>query len=418
MSEGKEGNMEKRKDSNKMTSIARRINMEFWLRQLSEFFLIDLVLVIAVCVTFFVWREGAVPPGQEVADRYFTGRPFESLQYVIETEAGASYAYYFRDLFALIKIPAIVVLAVEAAALVSGLFGAGRVRQMLRPLGEMALRAEQLARQPFDSGKVQNMEKAIRRLDPESPNAHVTTGDQDLQSLEIAINSLLDRMRESRLQQERFVSDASHELRTPISVIQGYANMLDRWGKEDPQVLAESIEAIKNESEHMKSLIEQLLFLARGDSGRNTLEFADFDLTEMVRDVWEESMMIDEEHRYVFEGSGPITVRGDLAMLKQSLRILVQNASKYSRAGDTIRLAAVMSKGRPAYIVQDEGIGMAESEVVHVFERFYRSDAARNSSEGGSGLGLSIAKWIVDAHKGEIEILSRPEFGTRFTVRL
>lgn len=410
--------MGKRKDSNKMTSIARRINMEFWLRQLSEFLIIDLVLVMAVCVTFFVWREGIVPPGQEIADRYFTGRPFETLQYVIETENGAVYGYYFRDLFALLKLPAIVLLAVQGLSLISGLFGAGRVRQMLRPLGEMALRAEQLASQPFDSGKVRNMEQAIRSVDPESPDAHVTTGDQDLKSLEIAINNLLDRMRESRLQQERFVSDASHELRTPISVIQGYANLLDRWGKEDPQILAESIEAIKNESEHMKSLIEQLLFLARGDSGRNTLSFADFDLTEMVRDVWEESVMIDEDHRYVFEGNGPVTVRGDLAMLKQSLRILVQNASKYSRSGSVIRLSASMSKGRPAYMVQDEGIGMAESEVVHVFERFYRSDAARNSSEGGTGLGLSIARWIVDAHQGEIEILSRPEFGTRFTVRL
>lgn len=96
----------------------------------------------------------------------------------------------------------------------------------------------------------------------------------------------------------------------------------------------------------------------------------------------------------------------------------MQNASKYSCRGNTIRLAASVSSGRPAYIVQDEGIGMAESEVAHVFERFYRSDAARNSSEGGTGLGLSIAKWIVDAHNGEIEILSRPEFGTRFTVRL
>ena len=74
--------------------------------------------------------------------------------------------------------------------------------------------------------------------------------------------------------------------------------------------------------------------------------------------------------------------------------------------------------GRPAYIVQDEGIGMASSEVVHVFERFYRADAARSRSESGTGLGLSIAKWIIDAHKGEIEVLSRPEFGTRFTVKL
>ncbi len=410
--------MEKRKDTNRMTSIARRINMEFWLRQFGDLLLIDLVLVIGAAVTFFLYGEGVVPQGTEVVDRYFTGTPFETLRYVIETENGTQYGYYFRDLFALLKIPAIVLLIAEAVILISGLFGAGRVRQMMRPIADMALRAEQLACQPFDSGKVQNMEAAIRRLDPDNPDAHVTTGDQDLQSLEIAINNMLDRMRESRMQQERFVSDASHELRTPISVIQGYVNMLDRWGKEDPQILSEAIEAIKNESEHMKSLIEQLLFLARGDSGRNTLEFADFDLTEMVRDVWEESMMIDDSHQYVFEGSEPLMAYGDPAMVKQSLRILVQNASKYSRPGDTIRLAALRSKGRPAYIIQDEGIGMAESEVVHVFERFYRSDAARNSRIGGTGLGLSIAKWIVDAHKGEIEILSRPEFGTRFTVRL
>ena len=100
-------------------------------------------------------------------------------------------------------------------------------------------------------------------------------------------------MRESHRQQERFVSDASHELRTPIAVIQGYVNMLDRWGKDDEQVLKESIEALKNESEHMKNLVEQLLFLARGDSGRNTLHIEDLNLTEMVSDVMEESAMID-----------------------------------------------------------------------------------------------------------------------------
>ena len=100
------------------------------------------------------------------------------------------------------------------------------------------------------------------------------------------------------------------------------------------------------------------------------------------------------------------------------MRIFVQNAAKYSAEGDTIILRAGEHAGRPFYSVQDEGIGMQSSEVVHVFERFYRSDAARNSSQGGTGLGLSIAKWIVDAHSGIIEILSRPDFGTRITVRL
>ena len=266
---------------------------------------------------------------------------------------------------------------------------------------------------------LKSMEKAISTLDPEQPNAKVTTGDKELQSLEIAINNLLERMRESHRQQERFVSDASHELRTPIAVIQGYVNMLDRWGKDDEQVLKESIEALKNESEHMKNLVEQLLFLARGDSGRNTLHIEDVNLTEMVSDVMEESAMIDAKHIYKMDGAGEdVKTRGDAAMLKQALRIFVQNAAKYSKDGDTITLRVGMTDGVPFYSVQDEGVGMASSEVVHVFERFYRSDSARNSSEGGTGLGLSIAKWIVDAHGGVIEILSRPEFGSRITVKL
>ena len=98
------------------------------------------------------------------------------------------------------------------------------------------------------------------------------------------------------------ISNVSHELRTPIAVIQGYVNMLDRWGKEDESVLEESIEALKHESEHMKELVEQLLFLARGDSGRNTLNKADMNLYQVMNEVFEESLMIDEKHTYKNDG--------------------------------------------------------------------------------------------------------------------
>ena len=405
-------------NSNKMTSIARRINFDFWLKQFANFLMIDVVLVVLIAVTFFVWRENALPEGVVVDDRYFTGNEFRQIQYIIETEAGKVYGYYIYKVFDLVRVPAIVFLLIQGATLIGELFNTKKVRMRMRPLNDIAMKTEQLSNMAFDSEKFENFEQAISNLNPEMPDAKVHTGDQDLQSLEIAINNLLARMRESHRQQDRFVSDASHELRTPISVIQGYVNMLDRWGKEDEQILDESIEAIKNESENMKNLIEQLLFLARGDSGRNTLHFENFDLTETVKDVWEESIMIDETHVYRFEGEEKVVINGDLSMIKQSLRILVQNAAKYSKEGDTITLRAKAEGGRPCYMVQDEGIGMAESEVVHVFERFYRSDAARSSAEGGSGLGLSIAKWIVDAHGGTIEILSRPEFGTRFTVKL
>ena len=100
---------------------------------------------------------------------------------------------------------------------------------------------------------------------------------------------------------DRFVSDASHELRTPIAVIQGYVNMLDRWGKEDTAILGESIEAIKNEANHMQKLVEQLLFLARGDSNRQMLDMRVQELNSIMREVYEESLMIDVNHVYRFE---------------------------------------------------------------------------------------------------------------------
>ena len=218
------------------------------------------------------------------------------------------------------------------------------------------------------------------------------------------------------MQQARFVDDASHELRTPIAVIQGYANMLDRWGKDDPAVLKESIQAIKSESENMKELIDQLLFLARGDNGRQKLSMEKIDLSEVMREVWEESTMIDPDHKYLLEESDDCFIEGDQAMIKQSIRIFVQNAAKYSDKGNSIKLSVKKAGDKVSYIVQDEGIGIAGEELSHIFERFYRSDKARNSSSGGSGLGLSIAKWIIDAHKGSVEVLSRQEIGTRITV--
>ena len=286
----------KNRDNSRMTSIARKLNMDFWSRQLASFLLIDILLVGLAAGVFFAWREGIVPQGQEVADRYFIGDGWDSYQYVIESETGEMYRYPISRLVDLLRAPVIVLIVVQVVSLIDDLFFIKKIRKRLRPLYEMAVRTEQLSSLPPDSEKFASFERAISSLDPEEPGARVKTGDKELQSLEIAINNLLDRMRESYRQQERFVSDASHELRTPISVIQGYVNMLDRWGKDDPKILDESIEALKNESEHMKLLIEQLLFLARGDSGRNTLHPENFDLAAMVREVWEESAMIDEGH--------------------------------------------------------------------------------------------------------------------------
>lgn len=339
------------------------------------------------------------------------------IDYVITAGNGQEYRYSYTFFLRCFLPAAAVLLVFQGIHLFFALFHTSEIRRKLKPLNDLAMKAEEISTISFDPVKFAALEHAIENVSPDGPEQEVHTGDKDLQSIEIALNNLLHHMKESQKQQARFVSDASHELRTPIAVIQGYVNMLDRWGKEDEEVLTESIEALKNESEHMKELIEQLLFLARGDSGRNTLNPVHVDLNTIVEDVFEESMMIDSTHKYEMRPLAGAWVYGDVAMLKQSIRIFVQNAVKYSPAGGTIQFSVQADADTVSYRIQDEGVGMAASEVEHIFERFYRSDQARNSETGGSGLGLSIAKWIIDAHDGVIEVLSRPEFGTRFTVR-
>ena len=417
-------------ENKRMTSIARRINTSFWFKRFFDLMGFNLILCVLIIATFGYWRYEQVPSQEHVTGMYFDAETgYEDLQFFICTKEGNRYSYPVHEIADYLMIPGVILLSFELVHLFFALFETGHIRKKLKPLNELAKKAEEISSIPLDAAKFENLEQAISSLSPDSPDAKISTGDKDLQSIEVALNNLLYRMRESQKQQTRFVSDASHELRTPISVIQGYVNMLDRWGKKDENILNESIEALKHESEHMKELVEQLLFLARGDSGRNTLNYRVFDLNEIIKEVWEESLMIDEKHIYKFvNDSGnvinddgviqnpPAMMRGDIAMVKQSVRIFVQNAAKYSNEGDRITFMVKTLKGKVCYQIQDEGIGMQESEVVHIFERFYRSDEARNGETGGSGLGLSIAKWIVDAHEGTIDVLSRPDFGTRFTV--
>ncbi|MBE6042329.1 MAG: sensor histidine kinase [Clostridiales bacterium] len=294
-----------------------------------------------------------------------------------------------------------------------------KVRSKLRPLQEFADAALKLSDMDGEvEQRYQKLESAIDMLSPAEDDQKLHTGDAELAGLETAVNKLMSRMRESYRQQARFVSDASHELRTPIAVIRGYADLLDRWGKTDEKILEESIAAIKDESESMQHLVEQLLFLARGDSGRTPLNVSDFDLSNMMKEVWEESVMIDKTHEYRFEDGGPIPARGDVALIKQAARILIENASKYTPKGGEIVLKSLEKDGHPAFTVQDSGIGISQSDIPHIFERFYRADDSRSKQTGGSGLGLAIARWIIDRHGGRFEVISRKDIGTRITVIL
>ena len=409
----------KTNENKRMSSIARRINMSFWLKEVGNVILIDIVIAFLIAGTFAWWGRNQLPQG--IGGRHYYVEKNDdggAYEYIIEGSDEKKYRYDFEILWDIIEIPGIVLLGMETLVLFFALFRTADVRRRLKPLNDLAVTAEKLSKEPMDHNKIDDLEKAISHLSADDDEQVIHTGDKDLQSIEIALNSLLKNMKDNEKRQMRFVSDASHELRTPIAVIQGYVNMLDRWGKEDEQVLGESIEALKNESQHMKELVEQLLFLARGDSGRQHLNMERTDLNRMVSEVWEESMMIDENHSYEFKGTeSEACINGDVAMIKQSVRIFVQNAAKYSEPGTTIKLGVSDEAGYVSYLIEDEGTGMESSDIIHIFDRFYRSDEARNGETGGSGLGLDIDNRLVEAHGGPIQVISRADIGSRFIVR-
>ena len=408
-------------DTVRVTSIARKINLNHMGRLFLTYIATD-VLVFALLSAIFVVGMDLQMAGN--FSFHYT-REFSykidlwSAVYTVSDSAGqVLYQIPAGMWFYLFRMGALVLMVMQILDLIMMAFsGTAQVRRELRPLNQIAARAQELSEMAFDETKYHSLEDAISNLRVDAMENGIHMHDKDLQGIETALNGLLERIRASYKQQTQFVSDASHELRTPIAVIQGYVNMLDRWGKKDTAILEESIEAIKNEANHMQKLVEQLLFLARGDSNRQNLDMKNQELNSILREVYEESLMIDENHRYRFEESGTVEVYGDSDMLKQSARILIDNAAKYTKQGEEILIrVGAWKDGSPFYGIQDNGIGMSQEDVAHAFDRFYRADSVRNSKTGGTGLGLSIAKWIVDKHQGYYDIVSREGLGTRFSV--
>ena len=413
--------MNSKNKTKNVTSIAIKLNSIFVRNLFRKFLIIDICIILGFIGVWAIESEiNFYGEFVKNAQRSFNFYPIETANYKVVWDNGKvmiKEGSTFLNL--LIKAISVIGIIEGIMLLKQMIFGTSQNRRVLKPLDEIAEAASRLSDIAFNEQKFQSLEDAISKITPTTSDERIHIGDSELQGLEDAINNLLDKMRDSYKQQARFVSDASHELRTPISVIQGYANMLDRWGKDDAEVLEESIAAIKSESENMKNLVEQLLFLARGINGKTQLNLIEFSLNDMMKEVLEESNMIDKDHIYSYMDSDNINVHGDISLLKQTARILIENAAKYTDNGEYIILrTGKNNKGEPYFSVQDNGIGMDEKDVLHIFERFFRADTARVRKDGGTGLGLSIAKWIIDSHKGYFSVLSRKEIGTRITVFL
>ncbi len=302
----------------------------------------------------------------------------------------------FLQLLAILLICANVIGAL--AALWAGNYTS---RKMLSPINQMIEATKQIGGNNLSA-----------RLDVPEP-------DDELKSLALTINSMLERVSAAYRQQGRFVADVSHELRTPLAVMQGNVDLLSRWGSEDPTVLHDSIRALQKQTAYMNQLVENLLFLARFDNMQSQLSLTPFSVGELFRELLEEQALIDPDHTYkVSIAPSNDALTADRTMIKQLLRALIDNSVKYTQNGGVIRLSFGSDDENAVLSVSDDGIGMDAEHCEHIFERFYRVDPARTRSTGGMGLGLSIVSVIAQAHNAFVSAESNPGAGTTVSVYL
>lgn len=285
------------------------------------------------------------------------------------------------------------------AVLLSVLGSLFYTRFLLQPLRELDATMQQIQQ----SG-------AFRRLDKE-----FTAREDELGRLGITFNEMIARLEELVGKQKRFVADASHELRTPLTIIESYADILKRWGGSDPAIRREAVEAILGEANRLKQLVGSLMQLAETEQ-ENWLKLDELELMGLIRSAAADMEVAFNREIRIEGNRDKVLLTGDEAELKQLLLILLDNAIKYSSA--PVRVAVNAGTETVEIRVADRGIGLEEKLLPFIFDRFFRADQARARQTGGFGLGLAIAKSIVERHGGEIRMDSRPGSGTAVMVTL
>ncbi len=261
----------------------------------------------------------------------------------------------------------------------------------------------------------------------------VTGRNDEIDELSSTFNELFKRIKADFDRERQFSSDVSHELNTPLTVIAGQTNLLLRWGKENPEQLEKSLNAIKSESKSMQAIIQNLLQISRIESGRIKPQLSKVDVRQLFERIAEEFAAVapDAKLELVCEtgADGDSTASGvmhdseislnmDPEMLHQILTVLVSNSVKFSGGKCSIVLSAARTEIGVLLCERDDGPGIAEDALPHVFERFYRADDARTRSTGGSGLGLSIAKTLSDALGAKITAKNIQPHGAEFQITI
>ncbi|HUS94872.1 MAG TPA: ATP-binding protein [Patescibacteria group bacterium] len=295
------------------------------------------------------------------------------------------------------RLQLILMLAGLVAVGLSLFLGALLTHQLLTPLDDITAVALQITR----------ADDLSRRL----PD----TGRRDeIGRLTMVLNQTLERLERLFHARQRFLADVSHELRTPLTTIRGNVDLMRRMREADPEVL----DVVQDELQRMTRLVDDLLLLARADTGSLPIQRKPVELDTVFLDIYRQVRSIDQPVDLVLREVDQVYVLGDEDRLRQLILNLIDNAIKYTPPGGVVSLSLSKSNGIAEIEVTDTGVGISYDDLPRVFDRFYRVDKARSRNLGGSGLGLSIARWIAVAHGGDIRVESREGKGSKFTISL
>lgn len=235
------------------------------------------------------------------------------------------------------------------------------------------------------------------------------------------LNQMLERLENSFRRIRQFSADASHELRTPLTILRGETEVTLRWAK-TPEEFRDMLRSNMEEIDRMERIIESLLTLAKSEIGEVTLEVKKLSLSDLLQELYLQGKILAEPKQITvaleLQVSEEVRLRGDELRLRQLFLNLISNGIKYTPEGGSVTISLAIQDDSALIDIRDTGIGIPDSDLPRIFDRFYRVDKARNRMDGGSGLGLAIVKWIVEAHGGQIEVTSEPGAGSTFSVRL
>lgn len=253
-----------------------------------------------------------------------------------------------------------------------------------------------------------------------SHRLEVPKTEDELQRLTVTLNAMLERIESSVKSIRQFTANASHDLRTPLSLIRTHAELALRRTR-TPAEYRESLIRILNLSEETTGLVEALLTLARADAGASNLRMVEIDIAPLLDKTSQQVMVLAQSKGVSFSFNpydGPLCLWGDGTALETLLRSVLDNAVKYTPTGGSVRLQAYERAGNAVIEVKDNGIGIVAEDLPRIFDRFYRADQSRSRAIAGSGLGLSIARWIAETHQGRIEVESELGAGSLFRIVL